>query len=101
MRVDVRAKSGASMASPMLQSPSRHATSGGTRVWPVELSTYWATTVDFDGPLPRAATPASSRLDALHSQLDSIDSDVAVLDRYHLLGPNQRRQGGAAAAPDL
>lgn len=72
-------------------------TSGGRSMCPVEQSTYWATTVDFDGPLPTAAAPASSncKLDALHAQLNSISSDVAVLERFSLLGANQRRQGGA------
>ena len=73
-------------------------------------NSYWDTDMHFvttganlGGP-PSASAPTAAKMQYLHVQLSSIDIETVVLERFTLLGPSQRRQGGAqtpsqAAAP--
>lgn len=68
--------------------------------WLTELDDTFNTTMgELDGTAPGAAAPAASKLDFLHAQLNSIGRSTPVLDRFVLLGNNQRRQGGVPYAP--
>lgn len=66
-------------------------------------SSYWGSTANFTvttvplhmhGPPPPEDAPAKTKLDYLHAQLNSIGTTSVVLDRFSLLGRNERRQGG-------
>ena len=71
-------------------------------------NSHWATDVDTmfmgtmrrpDMPMPDPAAPAAKKLEFLHAQLDGISKEAVILERFTLLGPNQRRQGGASCPP--
>lgn len=64
--------------------------------WYTELSdTFMGTMCHPDMPSPEASALTTTKLDFLHAQLNGFTKDAVVLERFNLLGPNQRRQGGA------
>ena len=64
--------------------------------WATELSaTYMGTMCQPDVPPPDPDAPATKKLKFLHTQLNGFANDAVILGRFTLLGPNQRRQGGA------
>lgn len=62
--------------------------------WDTDVN-FMTTTADLSEPPPDASAPTAARMQYLHAQLSSIGGKVVVLERFTLLGPNQRRQGGA------
>ena len=64
--------------------------------WVTEFSTtFTGTMCTPDVPPPEPGAPAAKKLEFLHTQLNGIAKDAVILERFNLLGPNQRRQGGA------
>ena len=64
--------------------------------WATEVSaTFMGTMCTPDVPPPEPDAPAAKKLEFLHTQLNGIAKDAVILERFTLLGPNQRRQGGA------
>ena len=63
--------------------------------WATELGdTFMGTICDPDVPPPGAGAPAAKKLEFVHAQLNGIAKDAIIFERFTLLGPNQRRQGG-------
>lgn len=61
--------------------------------------TTWADlTTKFGYTAPGDTADADTRLEFLQLQLNCFTRDQVVLDRYQLLGPTHRRQGGALRA---
>lgn len=50
------------------------------------------------GTVPGANADTATKLEFLNMQLASIGTDRVVLERFRLLGPSHRRQGGALRA---
>ena len=64
--------------------------------WATEMTaTFTGTMCNPDVPPPDADAPATKKLDFLHAQLNGIPKNAVILERFTLLGPSQRRQGGA------
>ena len=64
--------------------------------WATENSaTFMGTMCQPDAPAPDRDAPAAKKLEFLHNQLNGMTKDAVILERFLLLGPNQRRQGGA------
>lgn len=72
-----------------------HSQFGGT--------TYGAFQTDYGGTAPGEGADTGAKLEFLHTQLNRVGNERVVLERFRLLGPSHRRQGGAlrAACCDL
>lgn len=57
-------------------------------------TTFDDLTADF-GVEPSDGADTDTKLDFLHAQLNCFSRDEVVLERFMLLGPSHRRQGGA------
>ena len=70
--------------------------------WATELGdTFMGTMCEPDTPSPEPSAPTSAKLDFLHAQLNGFSKDAVILERFNLLGPTQRRQGGACTPQPL
>lgn len=64
--------------------------------WATEFNaTFMSTTCQTDIPTPDPSDPATKQLEVINNQLNGFAKDAVILERFTLLGPDQRRQGGA------
>ena len=64
-------------------------------------TTFAEYTTDFGRTAPGDTADADTKLDFLQLQLNCFGRDEVVLERYQLLGPTHRRQGGVLRAVAL
>lgn len=70
--------------------------------WATELeTTFMGTMCDVNSTPPHPSAPTARKLEFLQAQLNSLVKDAVILERFTLLGPNQRRQGGVRSPPPL
>lgn len=61
-------------------------------------TTFGAFKTDYGGTAPGKGADTGAKLEFLHTQLNCVGNEKVVLERFRLLGPSHRRQGGALRA---
>lgn len=90
-----------STGSTLAQQPSQAASMGSMHgsLLPVRSSEASRAGSTVAVPVPPASAPLSTQLAFVQSQLDSLGPDDPVMSQFKLLGPSDRRQGGALPPP--